>query len=109
MADHEVRGRTAEVGAQACCPALELVQRLREPPVAGLRELLAVAVPGGEDDVLHSLPDENVLELRLLLDVLLPAPDLHTVERRYRDIDVTPLDELLHLPVEERQDQRPDV
>ena len=82
VADHEARGRGPEVGAQASGPALELVQRLREPPVPGLRELLAVAVPGGEDDVLHSLSHEDVLELRLLLDVLLPAPDLHAVERR---------------------------
>ena len=53
--------------------------------------------------------DEDVLELRLLLDVLLPAPDLHAVERRDRDVDVAALDQLLHLPVEEREDQRADV
>jgi hypothetical protein len=36
-------------------------------------------------------------------------PRRGAVERRLRDVEVALLDELRHLPVEERQQQRPDV
>ena len=47
--------------------------------------------------------------MRVLLEVVLLAADLHLVERRHRDVHVALLDQLRHLPVEERQDQRADV
>ena len=47
--------------------------------------------------------------MRFLLDVLLVVADLDAVQRRHGDVDVAVLDQLLHLPVEERQDQRADV
>ena len=59
--------------------------------------------------VLDALADEELLELRLLLDVQLLRPELHPVERRHREVDVAALDELAHVPVEEREDQRADV
>ena len=37
------------------------------------------------------------------------AADLHEIQGRHRDIHVALLDELGHLPVQERQDQRADV
>src|SRR6185312_9813169 len=37
------------------------------------------------------------------------APLLRLVERRLRDVDVPALDELRHLPIEKRQQQRADV
>ena len=63
----------------------------------------------GDLHVLDPLANEQLLELRLLLDVLLLAADLDAVERRHRDVDVAALDELGHLAVEEGQDQRADV
>ena len=53
--------------------------------------------------------EEEAIERRLILqvDVLLAAP--HAVERRLRDVEVAPLEDLRHLPVEEREQQRPDV
>ena len=53
--------------------------------------------------------DEKVLELRLLLDVAQLRADLHAVERGDGHVDVPALDELLHLAVEEREDERADV
>ena len=44
-----------------------------------------------------------------VLQVLLVLALLHLVERRLRDVDVAALDQLGHLPIEERQQQRADV
>src|SRR6185437_12377055 len=109
MLDHKVRRRRAEVGAQARGPTLELVQRPREAVVASLGQLVGLAAAVLDVDVLDALANEQVLELRLLLDVLLTAADLDAVKRLHGDVHVAALDELLHLPVEERQDQGPDV
>ena len=53
--------------------------------------------------------EEEAVERRLVLqvDVLLAAP--RAVERRLRDVEIPVLDELGHLPVEEREKQRADV
>ncbi len=60
--------------------------------------------------VLGAELDQVVLERRLVLQVLLAACRASdSVERRLRDEEVPALDELLELPVEERQQQRPDV
>src|SRR5688572_4601569 len=49
------------------------------------------------------------LEIALVLDVALAAPALGAEERRLRDVDVAAVDQLRHLAVEEREQQRPDV
>ena len=110
MVDDEVgRPRRRSPRAAVDAQPSNSCRTLHEPPVARLGELLRVAGAVGDVHVLHALADEQVLELRLLLDVALLVPDLHAVERRDGDVDVPALDELLHLPVEEREDQRPDV
>ena len=42
----------------------------------------------------------------LILQIALFLAELGPVERRLRDIDVAALDQLRHLPIEERQQQR---
>ena len=49
------------------------------------------------------------LEVALVLDVGLGAAALGAIERRLRDVDVPAVDERRHLPIEERQQERPDV
>ena len=58
---------------------------------------------------LDGAPDQEPFQLALVLDVGFRAPALGAEERRLRDVDVAAIDELRHLPVEERQQQRPDV
>ena len=53
----------------------------------------------------HDLPGEFLL----VFDVLLALALLDAVERRLRDEDVPPQDELGHVPEEKRQQQRADV
>ncbi len=105
----KLAGAGTEICAKPRSPALELVQRLREAAVSGLGQLLRIAGAFGDLDVLDPLADEQLLELRLLLDVLLSVPDLYAVQRRDGDVDVPALDQVLHLTVEEREDQRADV
>ena len=107
--DDEVRRRAAEVLAETRDPAVELVEDADELAVPRLGELLRLAAPVGHVHVLDPLAGEKLLELRLLLDVALLRADLHAVERRYGDVDVPALDELLHLAVEEGEDERADV
>ena len=57
----------------------------------------------------HRAREQQRVELRVVLDVVLLLAALELVERRLRDVDVAPLDELGHLAVEERQQQRADV
>ena len=54
-------------------------------------------------------PSSNALSSSIVLDVLLLFAALHLVERRLGDVDVAVLDELGHLTVEERQQQRADM
>ena len=49
------------------------------------------------------------LQLVVVLEVRLFLALLHLVQRRLRDVDVPALDQLGHLPVEEREQQRADV
>ena len=53
--------------------------------------------------------DEVVLERALVLEVLLGRTALDLIERRLGDVDVAAIDQLAHLAVEERQQQRSDV
>src|SRR5207247_2570382 len=107
--DDEVGGVVAVVGAQPGRPALEFRERAREPLPAGLRQLHLRfgAVPHVE--LVEPLSHEQLLELGLLLEVELLVAELHPVERRHGDVDMTGFDQLGHLPVEEGEDQRADV
>src|SRR5581483_8226187 len=67
--DHELGCLVAEVGAQASGPALELGERARELLPAGLGELDLVAVRAADLEVAEALAHEQLLELRLLLEV----------------------------------------
>jgi len=62
-----------------------------------------------ERDLLRAPLDEERPHRVLVLHVALRLALLHHVERRLRDEDMPALDQLAHLPVEERQEQRPDV
>ena len=95
------------------------------PPdrVAELREALeqfehVLELRGGEDFAvgevlqLHLLGaelDEDVVELRVVVHVLLALLALDLIERRLGDVDVALLHELRHLPVEEGEQQGADV
>src|SRR5690606_10031489 len=72
------------------------------------RERVAAGL-GAHEEVLGAALEEEVVERLLVLEELhaLAAGDL--VERRLRDVEVALLDELRHLPVEEGEEQRPDV
>ena len=59
--------------------------------------------------VLGAELDQIVLERRLVLQVLLLAPPLHAVQRRLGDEEMTLIDDLLIVPVEEREQQGADV
>ena len=109
MQDHQLRGGRAEVGAQAGVIALELLQRARSRLHFASVSFTGSPPRDGDLDVRDALAREQLLELGVLLEVELLAAELDLVERRHRDVDVPVLDQLRHLPVEERQDQRPDV
>ncbi len=68
-------------------------------------------VAGGEAEhrVLEPGGDQIVLERALVLEILLGLAARHLVERRLRDVEMAALDQLAHLPVEERQQQRADM
>jgi hypothetical protein len=63
----------------------------------------------GEDDVLGAELEEDAVELLVVVDVLLALLALDFIERRLGDVDVAALDQALHLPVEEREQQGADV
>src|SRR5215470_9362851 len=84
MRDREVGGSVTEVGAEPSAPAFELGERTGEALPACLGELHLAAVAVVHVDVAEALPYEEVLELRVLLEVELLAPELDLVERRYR-------------------------
>ena len=71
--DDERRRLAAVVGPEARQPAVELVERAHQPLVPRLRDAAGLAVAVGDLDVLRALADEDLLELRLLLDVALLA------------------------------------
>ena len=65
--------------------------------------------PSTQDGVLEAGVDQVVLERALVLEVGLRLAARDLVERRLGDVEVALLDQLRHLPVEERQQQRADV
>src|SRR5262249_48149062 len=92
MRDDEVGGMRTEVGTEPGRPALELRQRAREPLPARLRQLDLAAAALAHLEVAEALADEQLLELRLLLEIELLVPELHLVERRHGDVDVAVLE-----------------
>src|SRR5215467_1423438 len=99
----------AEVGAQPRGPAFELGERPRELLPAGLSELHLGTCSIAYIERAEALAHEQLLELRVLLEIELLVAELHLVERRHGDVDVAVLEQLAHVPVEEREDERPDV
>src|SRR5678815_1646884 len=70
------------------------------------RRRLAVGVAAGlEPGVLERDLHQVAVELVAVLQVLLVLAELHLVERRLGDVDVAALDELGHLPEQEREQQ----
>src|SRR3954453_9963939 len=105
----EAHDLVAVLGPQRAGPALVLLAQpaVLLPAGLGQLELLVVAV---EDlDLVELVGEQDLLELRLLLDVALVAPLLELVERRLGDVDVAGLDQVLHLAEEQREDERADV
>src|SRR6185437_1718049 len=99
----------AVLRAQRGRPPLVLLEQASEglPALLGQLERRGRAI---EDlHLLELVAQQDLLELELLLDVLRLAALLDPVERRLRDIDVASLDQALHLPEEEGEDERPDV
>ena len=92
----------------------DLLKQLAEPHHVLQRSLERLAEDlGAVRELRHARfdgpADQERLELALVLDVGLGPPALRPEQRRLRDVDVAAIDQLRHLPVEERQEQRADV
>ena len=85
------------------------LQRALEAPVPRLGELDGGAVARRDLDLREALAHEQPLELGVLHEIRLLLAELHEVQRRHRDVDVAAVEELLHVAVEEREDERADV
>ena len=111
--DEPVRDRKpccrAELRLELRGPCLEMPDVTDEPRPASLGEGRLAVVPSRHGHVFHALAHEQVLELGVLLEVHAPASELHVVERRNGDVDVSTLVELRHRPVQKREDERADV
>src|SRR5437879_2139919 len=99
----------AEVRTQPRRPTLELRERARVPLPAGLRELHLCTIAVAYLEIFEALPNEQLFELRVLLEVELLVAELDLVERRHRDVHVSALEQLSHVPVQKREDERADV
>ncbi len=77
-------------------PALVLAEQLEEALVPGLAEGEA-GVGVVDTDLLQPAAQQDVLELRLLVDVLLLVALLEAVQRRLGDVHVARLDQRLHV------------
>src|SRR5947209_20609139 len=100
---------SAVIGAQPRGPALELGERTREALPPSLRQLDGIAVAVAHIELAEALAHEQLLELRVLLEVELLVPELDLVQRRHGDIDVPPLEQPLPVPVQEGEHERADV
>src|SRR5579862_6153141 len=105
----QLRGVMAEIGPQARRPSLELRKRSGEALPARLGQLHLLAVAVGDVEIAEALAHEQVLELRLLLEIELLVADLHLVERRNGDVHVPAVEQLAHVAIEEGQHERADV
>ena len=86
-----------------------LRQRLERLALQHRRGLAVGVAAGLEARVLERDLHQVGVELVAVLQVLLVLAELHLVERRLGDVDVAALDQLGHLPEQERQQQRADV
>src|SRR5712691_8274577 len=68
-----------------------------------------LAAREAEDRLFEAGRDQIILERAFILEVLLGFSAVDLVERRLRDEEVAALDQLRHLPIEERQQQRADM
>ena len=73
------------------------------------RPARSVPSPRYQHRVDKPLIDQIIFERPLVLQIRMRLAARDFVERRLRDVDVALFDELRHLPVEERQQQRADV
>ena len=78
-----------------------------EEPAAGNR--LGGAVHHRQADAIDPVIQDMVLHRLLVMDVELLFAVGHLEQGRLGDVEVAPLDQLLHLPEEEGQQKRPDV
>ena len=97
---HAAAGHVLQQLPEANHPLQRSLERIAEN-LAAVGEL--------DDARLHGPPDQEAFELALVLDVGFRAAALGAEERRLRDVDVAAIDQLRHLAVEERQQQRADV
>ena len=88
------------------CNSSRLIRKLRSSPFSSFVTSLRAVL---HRHVLDGAPQNLSGELALVLDVLLALAFLDAVERRLRDKHVAARDQLLHVPEEERQQQRADV
>lgn len=86
---------------------LDLGQEFQQPARRLLVERLAVRAPHGH--VVEAEEEDARVHLAVRQHVLALLLALHLVERRLGEVDVAALDELGHLAVEERQQERADV
>src|SRR2546425_6070942 len=69
-----------------------------------LRQLLVVGKVS-EPDFFSAQLNENLVQPGIILHILNALLARNLVERRLRDIDEAPFDQLRHLPIKERQQQ----
>ena len=86
-------------------PATNVVEQRRE------RRTLDghLAAFGADHHAVGPAVDEVAVELLVVLQVLHALALLDPIERRLRDEEISLVDDLRHLPVEEREQQRADV
>ena len=75
-------------------------------PLAGQGRYLP---PGSQRRTVQRGLQQILGQLRIILDVLLLLALFDFVQRRLGDVDMAALDQLRHLPVEKRQQQRADM
>src|SRR6185312_7330095 len=98
----------------AVITAVQSVQDIANVPGFLDQRLQVAAGPlfaGGqfEHGLLDAGGNQIVFQRAFVLEVLLGLAAIDFVERRLRDVDVAAPDQLLHLPEEERQEQRTDM
>src|SRR6266540_3589781 len=99
----------AELGLYGISPALVLLVAPAEALPARLGQLARLAVGVDELELLELVAEQDLLQLRLLLDVDLLPPVAHLVEGWLSDVHVARLDQLRHVPVEEGEHEGADV
>src|SRR5688572_2012920 len=97
------------LGPERRGPALVLLQQPAVLLPAGVREAEGVALAVGDVELLELVAQQDLLELRLLLDVDVLLARLDLVERRLRDVHVAGVDQLGHLAVQEGEHERANV